>query len=592
MKADRAKLKLLTLLSIALMLPTSSSASLPNLALKSYVANEGSPIYPGMDDIPLLVILQNVGSEALMRVVGRLDLSGTPFTTPMGKVGYAAFSGVAQPGMLISLFYNLSVSSEAEAGSYTAVLSVSYQTPSGGARAEEFTLELKVGVEAGRLIISISQASVRPGEEGVMLIQLTNPGDKPIYSISVSASPLTSLRREELPLVEEPIYLPSPSPIALKGHVSYFIRELPAGKSATLAFRFMVSLDAKEGTYPLYLKVSYTSSSVVTETYVAGITVLKPVKQPEEQEPQKPVLSISSIKVEPNPVSPGGEFELKITLENLGDAPALEVKLEYAEEPTQQAEVDVTSLLTGAQPQASQQPQMFFLPSGPPSVFIYEVQPGELASLAMRLIADLALEEGVYPAQLKLEYKDPLGNTYESQITVGVKVIEEPLLKVYAISLNRLSESRAELTGTVANIGQGKAQGVALEVYCNGRAYTYYIGRLEPGESEDFLLTVEVPNASTVEVDVKVLYTDTQGRELQNMVHRSIAIPPAESKAESKSSIRLLTIAATAIAAAVILLLIRGRVISRRIAPHYEPEEPEALAALGDGSARAASDSS
>ena len=585
------KASILLLAAVAVMLPLACSAQLPNLALKAYVANGGAPVYPGMEGVMLLVVLQNVGSEHLTNVVGKLDLSGTPFTTPMGKVGYSAFGGVVQPGRLVNLFYNLSVSSDARPGSYTATLSVSYQTTSGRPVAEEFTLELKVGIEAGRLVVSITQASVRPGEEGTMLVKLTNPGDKPIYSISVSASPLTSFRREELPLVEEPVYVPSPSPIALKGHVSYFIRELPAGASATLVFRFVVSLDAKEGTYPLYVTVSYTSSSEVAESYVAGITVLKPIKQPEEQEPQKPILSVSSVDVRPEPVRPGGEFELEVSLENLGEAPALEVKLEYAEETEQQTEVDITSLLTGAQPQTPQQPQRAFLPSGPPAVILKEVQPGESVLLAMKLIADLALEEGVYPVQLKLEYKDPLGNTYESPITIGVRVVKEPSLKIYAVSLSRLSESRAELTGTVANVGQGKAQGVALDVYCNGRVYTYYIGELEAGESEDFLLTVEVPSASEVEVEIKMLYTDTQGREIQSTYHKSLTVPPAEAEAKSKgSSMKLLYLTAIAVAAAMVLLLIRGRKVSRRITPHYEPAEPEALAALGGGGARAASD--
>ena len=590
MKASTA-LEVSMLLAAIAVLPIQRSAQLPNLALKAYVANGGSPIYPGMDGVMLLVVLQNVGSEALTNVVGKLDLSGTPFTTPMGKVGYSAFSGVAQPGRLINLFYNLSVSSDAEAGSYTATLSVSYQTMSGRPTAEEFTLELEVGVESGRLVVSITQASVRPGEEGVMLVKLTNPGDKPIYSISVSASPLSSFKREEIPLIEESVYVPSPSPIALKGHVSYFIRELPAGSSATLVFKFVVSLDAKEGTYPLYIKVSYTSGSGVTENYVAGITVLKPIKQPEEQEPQKPVLSIASVEVEPEPVKPGGEFELELLIENMGEAPALEVKLEYIEELEQQAEVDITSLITGAQPQTSQQPQRAFLPSGPPSVFVREVKPGASTVLVVKLIADLALEEGVYPVQLKLSWKDPLGNIYESPITVGVKVVKKPSLKIYAVGLTRLSENRAELTGTVANVGQGKAQGVALEVYCNGRVYTYYIGELDAGDSEDFLLTVDVPAASNVEVEIKMLYADTQGNEIQSTFHKVINLPPAKTEAEGRGGrIKVAYLAAAAIAAAVVLLLARGRKVSRKIAPHYEPAEPEALAALGDGGARAASD--
>ncbi|MBU7022726.1 MAG: hypothetical protein HXS40_01050 [Theionarchaea archaeon] len=183
-------------------------------------------------------------------------------------------------------------------------------------------------------------------------------------------------------------------------------------------------------------------------------------------QPQLPELHVMSYMVQPEEVSPGELFELRLQIKNEGTGDALNVSVSFAS-------------------------SEYFSPAQPSSSAYFErLDIGRVRSVKQMFAVSGEAPSGVYDLELTISYQDPSITFHTTQAKVSISIKRKLLLKLLNVTYPQELDRGNTFTfsADVANIGRFAVNGVYLEVESDmDWEYTsYYIGSLEAGDFDTF----------------------------------------------------------------------------------------------------------
>lgn len=252
---------------------------------------------------------------------------------------------------------------------------------------------------------SVSPSIVKPGTSGSVSITFINNGNSVASALSVYYGPLEGT-----------------AGIGPKN-----AGDLSEGTKTTVIIPFTVPDGYDAGVYSLPLQVFYSGAS--SANFVVPITVSKP-----------PILQILTNNVSKSAVKSGDEFEVAITLNNIGGA------------------IKDISLSV---PQNSS-----FQFSGVSKYVLSSLQSNSSADMTFKMISGASVSTGTYSIPVTVTYTDRLGTTSSESMNIGpVNVVD--LGTLFSISAAPITDaevgSTLSLNVTISNNGQEDESSVSVE---------------------------------------------------------------------------------------------------------------------------------
>jgi len=252
---------------------------------------------------------------------------------------------------------------------------------------------------------SISPSTVKPGTSGSVSVTFINNGNTVASALSVYYGPLegtTSMGPKNA-------------------------GDLAEGTKTTVIIPFTVADNYDAGVYSLPLQVFYGGS--ISANFVVPITVSKP-----------PILQVLTNNISKKAVKPGDEFEISITLNNIGG---------------QVRDISLTL------PQNSS-----FQFSGVSKYVLSSLQSNSSADFTLRMISGTSVSTGTYSAPVTVTYTDRLGTTSSESVAVGpVNVVD--LSTLFSVSAEPITDaevgSTLRLNVTLFNNGHEDTADVSVE---------------------------------------------------------------------------------------------------------------------------------
>lgn len=239
------------------------------------------------------------------------------------------------------------------------------------------------------------------------------------------------------------------------------------------------------GVYPVTLSASYldTNGSLMTQTFIIYVTITDgkaPVDPnavqdavPTKETVDKPELFISSCEIAPASVGGNEEFEVKLTVENIGTLRARSVRLTYG---STSAGGEGAAVASSIVPVATNN-----------AIHLENIADGasEEASFKLKTTADAT--SGNQPFSVTLDYTDAYGGVYTSSRTFLVAVTQ-PADFTYDDILTAVPESVTAgesftLPANVYNTGKSTLKNVMIEVTGEGLfpKAAAFLGDIVPG---------------------------------------------------------------------------------------------------------------
>lgn len=289
---------------------------------------------------------------------------------------------------------------------------------------------------------------------------------------------------------------PSASPFVIKNYrktVRLAENAVNGGAGAVPSYLVRFDLPLKSGrfngAYPVTVDIEAEAAdgTPVRQSFTCYVTVTdgrdpNATPKPEEPAPQPRVI-VRYSGTEPAPVTAGQAFTAKVTLENVGGAPARNL--------TVTASTDSPALTLG---------------EDSPTLFVGAIDGGEARDVEILYTALLDAVPQRHTISLALEYEGTAGAAYTASGSVAAQVTQSMRLQLDAPKINAQVNAgdTLPLAFQVMNLGRGKAYNVRCELAAPGLIPlgTAFIGNLEGG------------TAGTAEMDVFVGTKDmTEGYE-------------------------------------------------------------------------------
>ena len=320
-------------------------------------------------------------------------------------------------------------------------------------------------------------------------------------------------------------------------------------------FRLHVKEDAKTGSYPLTLKLSYYSGDAKDEKkqdFKFSIQVLRK---------NQAYIEVEGVDT-PKSIEPGDEFTLKIRLKNVGDETARAFSLKIVPSEVQvQSEVtkidlsaiqnlpiqgsqsiseNLQSALNDIMKELAKQKVDAFLPVGEDNAkYVGELAPNEEIAIEFHLKASERLESGVYPLKVDIEYlSSPDDEKISDERVIGISVLgsEHLIISKVSTSPSRVlaGTNNVEVSLEVENIGSGSARYVILKPLpekpfelSETSEQLINLGSLKGGDSAKAVFRVNVDGdakGGNYEIPVEIDYRDSSGDEKELRVNVPIII--------------------------------------------------------------------
>ncbi len=371
---------------------------------------------------------------------------------------------------------------------------------------------LRYSLVQGTVVVmdNVSFSNVEVGAPFQLNVTVSNIGDTSARYIKVYLYSKPSVQEEGggkslLPTVSLPsVSQELPFASYMEGPVRY-IGPLQPGGVRTLHFRLITSKALKPDVYPLYIEVEYSDENgvVKTEEFQIGIPV---------NNAQSPKVTIVSFKTEPDPVPPSSNFTVVLKVADIGNAPAMHVRVQLmGTEPTEEKQTYQLFPTGGG---SNQEANIY--PVGRQSGLYFDEIKVNQTYTGKLTFAVKDVSSNVYPLYAVITYEDENGVTYKEQATFGVSVTGKPRLKVYLGNV-WVSNGEYSFEIDVANDGRAAADGVTVEVSSKELSLfplgEKYVGSVEPldYDSANFMILNDTLKAGTYPVDVRVSYLADNG---------------------------------------------------------------------------------
>lgn len=283
------------------------------------------------------------------------------------------------------------------------------------------------------------------------------------------------------------------------------------------------------GLKPIELKITYntregtsyseTPTVSINVTGSSGGGVVKPTVTPVPKQPQ---LIVSDYRVEPQVLSPGLEFKLFMTVQNVGtgDATRLSVVLGgAATSGSGTGDGGGTGSGTGGGVSGAGGDFAVFGPIGSSNVKFYpSVTMTDALDIEQNLIVNSTAKSGAYTVKVSLVYDDPKGQRRTDDQVITLMVLVPPLIEI-SYSRDPGSVMAGQMWAVplqVVNVSRNTTQLGKLEIIApdgvsvqNGSAF---IGQLEAGGQFPLDAQLTPNDAGTLEFTARVNYLDDFNR--------------------------------------------------------------------------------
>jgi len=210
------------------------------------------------------------------------------------------------------------------------------------------------------------------------------------------------------------------------------------------------------------------------------------------------VVSVESIETEPELVSPGDEFDLKLTIRNNADSIIRDVKVK----------LDVSSTTVPVAPSSSLGEQQ-----------IPQINQNTAKIMDFRLIALPDSEGGVYKIPVNISYTDNTGTIFKKNDYISLKISSTPDLLV-AIDKSEITKKVRQGTITVKIVNRGltnlKLMSAKLEEskkYSVSSQEEVYVGNIDTDDYETIDYTISVSSYDKIiDLPIKLSYMDSTNK--------------------------------------------------------------------------------
>ncbi len=276
---------------------------------------------------------------------------------------------------------------------------------------------------------------------------------------------------------------------------------------------FLVSNNAKTGTYPLTFNVQYYRngkfSSTEITTYIniigaPGAGELTPTEDNKDDKVSTPRIIVTGFRTDPEVVYAGDTFNLTISVQNTSASTAVS-----------NIQFDLKAASEGNNNETTYEA---FLPtSGSATIFVPSITPGATANISIEMTARSDLMQKPYVITLNASYEDSDRNPYTMSSNISIPVKQEA----------RIDTGEYEILPD--SIDVGNQTNIMFPVYNKGKTTLYnvqvdfigdtveggstYLGKLEPGATGnvDAMVTGIAPTMDDGIIIARVSYEDEAG---------------------------------------------------------------------------------
>lgn len=335
---------------------------------------------------------------------------------------------------------------------------------------------------------TIVERTAKPGDSIQVLISITNRGDEPAKSLKL---------------------FPMGSSALIPYRTSYDLGDLNPNSEIQLVIPLKISQQAREGQHLLELKAMYSTEQQVAlaQSYYLAINVTRWV-----------YVDIVNLSFQPQPVQPGQNFSLIITIKNQGDYSARNIRVQLAFEVVQQQEIQPAQPFS---PTQLYRPQLEivkvpFIPLTDYIGFIPELKPDQEAQLEFKLSSDRSTKEGDYPIPVLISYQDEWGiEQQQIKNVAGISLKGIPELEISELMTDpeRISAQQPFMLSVVLeNMGTGEARGILAELYLDQELIARdYLGSLKQEDTGSAVFDLISPKHGTYHYLLVLSYMDISG---------------------------------------------------------------------------------
>lgn len=286
------------------------------------------------------------------------------------------------------------------------------------------------------------------------------------------------------------------------------------------------------GVYPVTLSASYldAAGALMTQTFLIYVTITdgqEPADPnavqdvtPTKETIEKPELFISACEISPASVGGNEEFEVTLTVENIGTLRARSVRLTYGSASSGGGSVDAAGSIV---PVATNN-----------AIHLENLADGESVRASFRLKTTADVTSGNQPFSVTLDYADAYGGVYTSSRTFLIAVAQ-PAAFTYDDILAMLPKSVTAgesftLPANVYNTGRSTLKNVMIEVAGEGLfpKAAAFLGDIAPGGTGNGEISVFAGQVGGGYGQTSglytITYTDEAGEEQKQEIEFSIEI--------------------------------------------------------------------
>ena len=445
--------------------------------------NDQISVEPGDNSVKLNVIIQNRDTGPISGIQGKL-LSNNQFSASNGANSLNGFFGSTVPsGSTSSADFLIDVSDTIQLGEYILQLDFSYLDKDSILQSEIIDFSVVVDGKSD-IELSIQNNILTSGTENELILDISNLGTAPAYSISLSISYGTSSGILGTSLDDN----------------TRKIDHLLTNEKLSLTFPTYVSPNAQKGLYPITIIVEYRNINGLQKTISQEFAVIV-----------KDWSSPFSINIPDNILQSGRITSTLINLENTGNEDISDISIDLQFSTSQSSALPI------------------FLNSGSNTWKFNQLNSGDSLTLNPEIFASLSAADTSSVVQVHISYIDSHGFPHDEIRTVGFTVRGLIDLTYKSVEFDREilpAGFNATIVGNLLNQGNTDAQFLSISIIDGDGIIltsdsTQYIGEVDADSLIPFSLKFTIDENArdgTTPLVLQVVYEDTYGNKF---VHTS-----------------------------------------------------------------------
>ena len=438
--------------------------------------NDQISVEPGDNSVKLNVVIQNRDTGPISGIQGKLILNNY-FSSSNGVNSVTGFFGATVPsGSTSSADFLIDVSDSIELGEYNLQLDFSYLDKDSLLRNEIIDFSVIVDGKSD-IELSIKNNVLTSGTENDLILEMSNIGTAPAYSISLSVSYGTSSSILGTSLDDN----------------TRKLDHLLTNEKMSFSFPTYVSPTAQKGLYPISVIVEYRTINGLQKTISQEFGVIV-----------KDWSSPFSINIPDNVLQSGRITTPLINLQNIGDDDVTDISIDLQFSTVQSSVLPI------------------FLNSGSNTWKFNTLNSGDTLTLDPEIFASLSAADTSSVVQVHISYIDSHGFPHEEIRTIGFTVRGLIDLTFKSVEFDREilpAGFNASIVGNLLNQGNTDAQFLSISILDGDGVIlttesSQYIGEVDADSLIPFSLEFTVDEDAmdgTTPLILQVVYEDTYG---------------------------------------------------------------------------------